>query len=489
MKNTSKLIRNIDSPKSVLLPALLLGLTAATAIVMVKLGLPMAMLIVLGALGLGVGIFMIAYPEFAFYVAISSSFFVFCLLRLIGSDIPLVTLIDVMVWVTFVAVLIQKGIKGESFWKYCNSPIMLMYLIILVYTFLEYFNPNGGNKELYFLFLRRVITLLLFLYCVLQLLTNMRAIDRFFKAVLILMFVSALYGCYESWFGMPAFELNYITSDPLRAALASLDGGGFRISSFLPSCMDFGLLMAASTIIFLALYLRLKTTRRRKRLFLVAMICSALSMSYSGTRTATLMLIVMVVLYVLMTINERKTMIFSSIFGFLLLAVIFGPSYGNGQLRRLKSTFDLKSEESLNVRDMNRHAIQPYIYGHPIGGGVGTTGVLYISYNRGHPLAGFPTDSGLLAIVLEYGVIGLLIHCLTYFIILQQGVLTYYQTRDPKRKIYLLASVLFVFGFVFAQYAQVAIGQLPNGFVYLGLNAVIIRLQQMEKEKQPSLTT
>jgi len=484
MKNTSKIIRNMHRPHSWMLSVILLALTTVGAIVMVKMGFPSAMFVVLGAAGLGVGVFMIAYPEFAFYSGITASFFVFCLLRLIGADIPLVTLIDIMVWVTFVAVLIQKGIKGESFWKYCNSPIMLMYLIILLYTMLEYFNPNGGNKELYFLFFRRVITLLLFLYCSLQVLTDMTAIDRFFKMTLVLMFVSALYGCYEEWFGLPAFELNYITSDPLRAALASLGAQRHASLPFLPSCMDFGLLMAASTAIFLTLYLRLKTSKRRKRQFLVATICSALAMSYSGTRTATLMLIVMVVLYVLMTINERKTIMFASVFGFLLVAVIFGPSYGNGQLRRLKSTFDLKSEESLNVRDMNRHHIQPYIYGHPIGGGVGTTGVLYISYNRGHPLAGFPTDSGLLAIVLEYGYIGLLIHCLTYFIILQQAVLTYYRSSDPRAKIYLLSSVLFIFGFVFAQYAQVAIGQLPNGFVYLGLNAVIIRLRQLEKEKQ-----
>ncbi|MBS1603374.1 MAG: hypothetical protein JST42_11945, partial [Bacteroidetes bacterium] len=167
--------------------------------------------------------------------------------------------------------------------------------------------------------------------------------------------------------------------------------------------------------------------------------------------------------------------------------IIFGPSYGNAQIRRLKSTFDLKSEESLNVRDMNRHAIQPYIYGHPIGGGVGTTGVAYISYNPGHPLAGFPTDIGLLAIVLEYGIVGLLIQCLTYFIILQQAVLTYYRSGDQRTKIYLLCSILFIFGFVFAQYAQVAIGQLPNGFIFLGLNAVIIRLRQIEREKQPIL--
>ncbi|MBS1602209.1 MAG: hypothetical protein JST42_06035, partial [Bacteroidetes bacterium] len=248
MRNTSKIMRNMHRPNSWMLSVILLLLTGIAAVVMVKIGMPSAVFVVLGAAGLGVGLFMMAYPEFAFYVGIASSFFIFTLLRLIGQDLPLVTLIDVMVWVTFVAVLVQKGIKGESFWKYCNSPIMLMYLIFFLYTILEYFNPNGGNKELYFLFFRRTVTLLLFLYCCLQIMTDMRAIDRFFKASLILFFVCALYACYEEWFGLPAFELRYILADPLRQKLAALDGGdNYRKSSFLASCTDFGLLMAASS--------------------------------------------------------------------------------------------------------------------------------------------------------------------------------------------------------------------------------------------------
>lgn len=467
-----------------MLLAFLLLLTTGAAFIIAKLGFIAGLALIVGVIGLGVAVFMVVYPEFGFYVSIFSSFFVFTFMRLINTELPLVTGIDLMVWLTFVGVLINKGMKRESLWKNCQSPIMFMYLIFLVYYFVEYFNPNGGSTELYMLFLRRTITLVLFLYCAIQLFSDMKALNRFFKACIFLFFISALYACYEEWVGLPKFELNYILSDPLREKLAALDGGGnYRKSSFLASCTDFGLLMAGASIIFLIFYQKLKTTGRRKWFILLSLILSVLAMTYSGTRTATLMLTVEIALYVLMTINEKKTLIFFTFFAVLLLGVIFGPSYGNGTLRRLKSTFDLKSEESLQVRDINRHAIQPYIYAHPIGGGVGTTGVAFMQYNAGHPLAGFPTDSGLLAIVLEYGLLGLFIQCLTYYIILQQGVKTFYSTTDPHIKVMLLSAVLFIFGFVFAQYAQVAIGQIPNGFIFLGLNAVIIRLRQMHLEQ------
>ncbi len=164
----------------------------------------------------------------------------------------------------------------------------------------------------------------------------------------------------------------------------------------------------------------------------------------------------------------------------ILGAVLFAPSYGNTTLNRLKSTFE-SEDESLKVRDVNRKYIQPYILAHPIGGGVGTTGVVYMKYNIGHPLAGFPTDSGLLAMVLEFGWIGLLVQGITYFVTLQQGIQGYYRSRKSKFKLIYLASTLFLFGYIAAQYSQIAIGQIPGGFLFYGLTAVIIRLRQMDK--------
>lgn len=494
----------------VLLPLIALG----AGVVISRLEVPLAMLLIMGVVGLGASVFMVIYPEFAFYTTIFVSFFIFTVQRALNSDAPIVMSIDVMVWVTFLAVLVRKGVHKESLAKYCKSPIMLLYLIIIFYQAFEYFNPNGGSTELYFLLMRRFATLMLFLYCALQIFTDLKAIDRFFKIWMFLCLICAIYACYEEWIGMPRFELAYIQSDPLRERLAALDGGNYRKSSFLSGCTDFGLLMSATIGMALVFWLKIKPAEKKpawervgiswisrlkggstgknkkeklagmsKRLMLLNIILMALAMAYSGTRTATLMLIVEVALYLLMTVNERKTAIFGGVFILLFAVIIFGPSYGNGTIRRLKSTFELKSEESLAVRDVNRHYIQPYIYAHPIGGGIGTTGVMFIQYNPGHPLAGFPTDSGLLAIVLEQGIIGLVLQCLCYFVILQQGVYGYYKSRNPKHKIYYLAAIMGLFGYIFAQYAQIAIGQIPGGFLFLALSAVIVRLRQMDKEE------
>jgi putative inorganic carbon (HCO3(-)) transporter len=485
MKHIIKLEKRRNPPVNSYLLGVLLLLSTGFAILIAKAGATFGLLLIFGLAGLGLAIFIIAKPIIGFYATIVASFFIFTLLRFLNTEAPLVTAVDVMVYITFAGVVINKAIKNEPFFKNCRSPITFMYLIIVLYNAVEFFNPNGGNNEIYILVMRRFLSLMLFLYCAIQLFTDLRAIDLFFKIMIGLAFVAALYACYEEWVGMPGFELSYIQSDPLRERLSSLDGGNYRKSSFFSSCTDFGLMMAGIIPICLALYLRLKWSRGRRQFLLLCMVLSALAMTYSGTRTATLMLIVEIVLFALMTITERKTIIFSTFFALLFVVIIFGPSYGNGTIRRLKSTFELNSEESLQVRDINRHSIQPYIYAHPLGGGVGTTGVTFYEYNIGHPLAGFPTDSGLLSIVLEYGWVGLIIQCLTYFILLQQGVNAFYNSRSPHNQVLYLSAVVCLFGYVFAQYAQIAIGQIPGGFLFLGLNAVIIRLRQIEAASRP----
>lgn len=429
-----------------------------------------------GVLIAGISLF---YPLFGFYVCIVSSFFIFILVRFLKIDAPLVSGIDIMVYITFISVLIGKVIRKEPFLKNCNSPIMFMMGIVIVYYIVEFFNPNSVSKEIYFLIFRRFITIILFLYCAIQLFTTYDKVVQFFKIILLLTGFSALYGVYQKWVGIPKFEMDFFLADG-AGALGMLDNGEFRIASFVSDCTAFGLLMSGSLIIVLTIVLNKKLTFYRRLVLFISVLLMALSMSYSGTRTATFMLVVEVCLYILMTSTQRKTIIFSIVFASILGAVLFAPSYGNTTLNRLKSTFE-SEDESLKVRDVNRKYIQPYILTHPIGGGVGTTGVVYMKYNVGHPLAGFPTDSGLLAMVLEFGWIGLLIQGITYFVTLQQGIQGYYRSRKSKFKLIYLASTLFLFGYIAAQYSQIAIGQIPGGFLFYGLTAVIIRLRQMDK--------
>ncbi|MBX3241122.1 MAG: O-antigen ligase family protein [Chitinophagaceae bacterium] len=467
---------------TMLLLVVLALLSFGMAFIISQSGHVVGALIPLALLGITIAIFSFVFPLFGIYAAIIIAYFIHFFMRLLRVELPIFSGIDILIYITFVGLLVRKVIRREPFWNNQRSPILFMHFVLLGYFLLEVFNPHAVSMVLYFSILRRLLTLYIFLYCLIQLLKDYKSIRQFFVVWMGLTFITAAYGCYQQWVGLPAFELEYITANPLRMGLNSLPNGGFRKSSFLSGCAEFGLLMAASCIMALVFLLRLRTTLVKRLFFYVAVIIMALGMSYSGTRTATFMLTVEVVLYILMTINHKKTLVFATFFLLLVVAILIIPSYGNVTLNRLKSTFEISSDESLKVRDVNRKYIQPYIYSHPIGGGVASTGVLNAEDNAGHDLAGFPADSALLAVALEFGWIGLLLQCATYFFILQQGIKGYYRSRDPVNKILFLAATLALFGYIFAQYAQIAIGPIPGAFLYYGLIAIIIRLHELDKK-------
>ncbi|MCC6287909.1 MAG: hypothetical protein IT249_08490, partial [Chitinophagaceae bacterium] len=165
----------------------------------------------------------------------------------------------------------------------------------------------------------------------------------------------------------------------------------------------------------------------------------------------------------------------------LFLFILFAPIYSNPTLNRIRTTFDSK-EQSLNVREVNRHYIQPYLHYHPIGGGVSTTGSEGVMFYPSHPLAGFPPDSGLLKIGLEMGWVGLILHLMLNAAILLQGIYFYFRMRNKELKMYLAAVLCSLFPFMVCQFSQNAIGQIPSAIFFYSCMSLITRLKEFDAE-------
>lgn len=470
---------------SIIITTAILALIAVLfSVIIVDFGSKAGLMIIIGILALSLLIICVLYPEFSFYATIVFAFFQSDLNRLLGSSVPLASVIDVLILVTFFGILFKKVTHSEEFWKNCDNIIVYAYGIYGLYTILQIFNPYLESVEKAALIIRKFILLLLFFYSLIQMFSDYRSIKRFFIIFFILSLLTALYGCYEQWMGLPSYELDFIQSDPLLIGLYKLDNGDFRKFSFLGDPKEYGLFMSASGIITLVFLLSSKLKKSNIIYLLIAAIIFLLAMTYSGTRTANFMLVMGIFLYILMTLANKKTLVFAGIFFILFVVILYAPIYGNVTINRVRSTFDLSSEASLKVRDINRHNIQPYMHSHPFGGGLGTTGILNMKDNPTHPLSGFPTDSGFLQTALEAGWIGFLIQCLVYFIAIQQGISAFFKSDNSKYKALILASIIGIFTYVVAQYAQVAIGAPPSVFMFYGLIITIFRLPQIEKEEK-----
>lgn len=454
-----------------------------TTFLIVRFGDKAGYALIVTLIGIFLSICCILFPLFGLYFTLAASFFVWDMERLLPVGMGLTTLVDFFTLATFAGVVLKKSLKKEFFWKNCDHPLLYTYLLYILFTFLQFFNPNVENLSGVITIIRKFVVLLLYFYSILQCLDDLKELERFFKIFMVLTLITALYACYQEWFGLPQYELDYIQSDPLLVQLYELDNGDFRKFSFLGNPKSFGLLMAASVLIPIILLVRLKTNRKTKAFLIFCIAILLLGMSYSGTRTANFMLVMGLILYVLMTITNRSTLIFACVATFIFVFILYAPIYGNVTINRIRSTFELSTDASLEVRDINRRNIQPYIHAHPIGGGLGTTGILNMKNNPNHPLSGFPTDSGYLQTALELGWIGLLIQCSVYFIALQQGVRAYFRSTIKKHRTILLAALPCLFSYMVAQYAQVSIGDFPGIFLIYSLFTVIIRIRQIEDQQ------
>jgi cell division protein FtsW (lipid II flippase) len=186
-------------------------------------------------------------------------------------------------------------------------------------------------------------------------------------------------------------------------------------------------------------------------------------------------------IFLLMSFDRKQTRIFAFLAAMVFAAALYAPIYSIASLNRFRSSFAGTHDASYQVREMDRAFIQPYIYSHPIGGGLGTTGNVGKSLNPGQPLAGFQTDDGYLRIALEMGWIGLIILCAMNYVILRTAVRAYFRCEDEAiRRIY-MAAIGCMFAFTVAELAQEMIGQFGDDIVFFTVLAVILRASNLDK--------
>jgi cell division protein FtsW (lipid II flippase) len=256
--------------------------------------------------------------------------------------------------------------------------------------------------------------------------------------------------------------------------------GEYRKFSTLADPTTFGIIMAGLVAFYIIVGMFQQKAWKRLAVYGGCLIM-ALGMFYSGTRTANVVLLAGLFMYLLLNADKRSTWMFGLSMVALLLVALNLPIYSNNTLNRFRSSFEGAKDASYNVRELSRKFIQPYIYDHPIGGGIGTTNTYGKDINPGHYLAGFQTDDGYLKFALEIGWIGLLLVCLWNFIILRDGIRGYFRTRSQQARFLYIAVLAGLVPFMVSLLAQDVIGQMSNDAVIFPLIALMMRLPVFDK--------
>lgn len=422
------------------------------------------------------------FPYFGYYATIIFSCLIFSPERMFSSPpLPLGMGIEICTYFTLLGTITKYHLKQEidrPFWKH---PITVMLIIIFGYYTIQAANPSLHSKLGWFNYYRKFISFMAFFYLTYCLLNSKERIRFFINFWIVLITLLAAYACKQQILGFSGWETRWIMADEKRLELL-FQQGLMRKFSLLADPAASGVLFAAFMVLLLIMGIRTSNKKMRWYYYFCAAI-NLYAFMASGTRTSNIILLGGIFFYAIATINEKRTVRFvtAAALGFILLISL--PIY-NPVLLRIRSTFEGSKDPSAAFRDMNRARIQPYIYSHPIGGGINTCIPEGLIYSPGHYLASFPSDSGYLKIAVEQGWIGLAIALTFYYLIMRTGIRNFYRARSPEIRMWYIALLGFVFGLLIGQFSQIVIGQYPTIFLFYGSAVIFIKLIKYENTNE-----
>lgn len=431
-----------------------------------------------GIVGLALCVISILNYRLGFYIFITVTLCIRLLERMSGSEQSVGVVMDTLLLSTLLGTFFKKSDPSTARVAWLKDPLLITLYLYIAYLCIQLFNPNVYSTQGWFIFMRVFLRNMIYIYLGLKVFNNMEDVRTFFRYWLIISTLAAFYGCLQQWFGLMPYEQVFVARYPEKFKTVIILAG-VRVFSFMSDPAAFGLLMAGGTIICLVLLTAAKEAIgfSKKILLVISMVLHMLALAYSGTRTGYIMVPMGLLIFFLVNLHNRNTVIAAVVFAACAVVILYGPFYGSATVQRVRTAFVGSQDESLNVRDVNRHRIQPYIYKHPIGGGLMTTGTEGTTFHPGHPLAGFPPDSGYLRAVLEMGWIGLALVCLNFFFLLKESLENYFRARHSLHRLMMICITSVVFSFVIGQYAQDAAGLVESALLLNAFTAITVKMR------------
>jgi putative inorganic carbon (HCO3(-)) transporter len=427
----------------------------------------------------------IKYPKFGVLSYLVFAYLVMYILGF-GIDFPLGTVMDGILLLLLIGFFINQKTKPD--WLMFNNPVTYIIGIWILYNLIQVANPTTESRMAWLYTIRSVAGVMISYFIFSYQISSVQFIRLIIKIWLGLSIIAALYAIKQEYFGFFDYEQRALDNNPLLQALLYINGH-WRKSSIFSDPVAFSYNMVVSSILCIALMFG--PISAYKKIFLGTLVALFLTvMLYSGTRAAYLLVPAAMVMLFILKFNKQMFLVFTG-FAMLLFVLVFMPT-SNKSLIRFQSAFRPSNDASYNVRAENQKRIQPFIRSHPLGGGLGATGVWGVRFAPNSFLSQFPPDSGYVRVAVELGFVGLFLICTLFFIVLKTGIDNYFKIKDPELKSYCLATVLIVFAISMGNFPQEAIVQFPLSvyfYMFIALMNITLRLDILKQANLKEPTT
>ena len=235
-------------------------------------------------------------------------------------------------------IILNEAIKRNTDWSFVSNAISVSFGLYILYILVQILNPNLDSLEGYFATNRRLLSFVAVYFIVSYSFRDINFLRRFVWFWIGFALLSALYGCWQEWFGLFTFERRWLLL--VESAYEKIFvGGRYRIFSFHSGPASFGVFMAMTCVFCVAMAAG-NSKKINKLIYVIVGAFCTLGLAYSGTRTAYAMVIGGLALFVLMTINKKTTLIIASVVATAFVGLVVGPFYGNPIINRVRSVVE-----------------------------------------------------------------------------------------------------------------------------------------------------
>ncbi|MEA4915962.1 O-antigen ligase family protein [Proteiniphilum sp.] len=444
------------------------------SVLVLKTGLVPAMVLAIIPLAVYLLIRLLERPILAFFVVIGINYFIMGSIRYIPG-LSAGIIMDGLLLLTFIFSLF-RGRERAIDWTGVRNLLTLLSGIWLIYCILLVFNPvttlahwaAGVRGLAVYLFIFPLLTAVL--------LNRYKYLKTFLFIWSVLTLLAVFKALIQKYIGFDPAEKYwlYVTGGSSTHIISS----GIRYFSFFTDAASFGCGMGMSMVVFsiTALYIRSKSLRFY---FIAVALLAGYGMMISGTRAAIAVPFVGYAFFVLL--SKQWKIIIPGIVVIACAFVFFKYTYighGNTEIRRMRSAFNVTQDASFQVRQANQAKMRVFMKDQPFGIGIGKAKRV----EPGDYMYQLPTDTSLVYVWVETGMVGLTLFLLIFLITFVKGIYeVWFQIHNKQLRGILCALLAGLAGMLACAYGNEMLQQFPNGPIVYICMAFIFMGRKLDK--------
>ena len=444
------------------------------SVLILKAGMVPAMVLAVTPLAVYLLIRLLERPALAFFCVFVINYFIMGTTRYIPG-LPAGIVLDGVLLMTLLFTLFRSRDRAID-WTGARNLLTILSGIWLVYCILLAFNPAttpadwaaGVRGLAVYLFVFPLLTAVLF------------GRYKYLKIIIFLWSIFTLLAVTK------ALVQKYIGFDTAEKYWLFVSGGssthlistGVRYFSFFSDAANFGCGMGFSMVVFsiIAIYTKQKYVRIY---YLLIALLAGYGMMISGTRAAIAVPFAGYAFFIIL--SKQWKIILPGILIILCTFVFFKYTYighGNYEIRRMRSAFKATEDASFKVRKINQEKMWQFMPSHPFGIGIGKAK----RAESGDYMYQLPTDTSLVYIWVETGIVGLTLFLFIFLITLAKGFYdVWFKVQNKELRGILCALLAGIGGMLVCSYGNEILLMIPNGPIIYMCMAFIFMGRKLDK--------